>query len=556
MSGSSPNSAVMSIGSSTRVTILAGSGRFGGKTARQAEREPEADRQDLHARPLETQSPGDRIATGKEQLGLLPADRHHRHDRHAGLDGGPHVAGAAAEVDDVLGERRPIGVVVAAGEHQHNRAVSQRLRGVLAARLDDAGAAQPITDIGDEDAVVGQCVERPVEAELLIERGGEDQHVGSEHAAGMVRHDERATGRRHRLQVAHFGAEVPLDDRAHPVRDLPGEPGIPLGDLWLVRPVAHSCVFPLPPIRPNLSMVLSKKENVISAGRRSMTDTVLVTGGFGLVGFGDGTAVGGRRPPRRHSRPRNTRQRQEGKGAARRRRGSVGRPDGSRPGATPRFRRRTRRDHSPRRDHRARDLPQRQSSRDGSTWTRTATLVRVAEAQPTPPRFVHASSNAVFGPRNPHRTPEPLTADDPMRPCDIYSGTKAEAEEIVRSSKSGMGGAAVRRRAQHRFVGDAAERRRHALRERTAQRQSGAYRRRPRRRVGMCRCDDGRRRRRDPADRGRRLTPTLLRRRSRRPSCRRWACRVRSRRDGRATPTATPTGSSPTGWTPRGRRKR
>jgi nucleoside-diphosphate-sugar epimerase len=64
----------------------------------------------------------------------------------------------------------------------------------------------------------------------------------------------------------------------------------------------------------------------------------------------------------------------------------------------------------------------------------TATLVRVAAAAPKPPRFVHASSNAVFGPRNPHRTTPPLTADDPMRPCDIYSGTKAEAEEIVRSS--------------------------------------------------------------------------------------------------------------------------
>src|SRR6476659_6126855 len=64
----------------------------------------------------------------------------------------------------------------------------------------------------------------------------------------------------------------------------------------------------------------------------------------------------------------------------------------------------------------------------------TITLVDIAEAQPNPPRFVHASSNAVFGPRNPHRTPSPLTADDPMRPCDIYSGTKADAEEIVRSS--------------------------------------------------------------------------------------------------------------------------
>lgn len=64
----------------------------------------------------------------------------------------------------------------------------------------------------------------------------------------------------------------------------------------------------------------------------------------------------------------------------------------------------------------------------------TATLVRIAEAQPLPPRLVHASSNAVFGPRNPYRTTPPLRADDPMRPCDLYSGTKAEAEAIVRSS--------------------------------------------------------------------------------------------------------------------------
>jgi nucleoside-diphosphate-sugar epimerase len=64
----------------------------------------------------------------------------------------------------------------------------------------------------------------------------------------------------------------------------------------------------------------------------------------------------------------------------------------------------------------------------------TASVVRVAESQPTPPRFVQASSNAVFGPRNPHRHTEILRADDPMRPCDLYSGTKAEAEEIVRSS--------------------------------------------------------------------------------------------------------------------------
>lgn len=64
----------------------------------------------------------------------------------------------------------------------------------------------------------------------------------------------------------------------------------------------------------------------------------------------------------------------------------------------------------------------------------TATLVRIAEAQPTPPRFVHASSNAVFGARNPHRATGPLTADMPMRHSDLYSAHKAEAEAIVRAS--------------------------------------------------------------------------------------------------------------------------
>jgi nucleoside-diphosphate-sugar epimerase len=65
----------------------------------------------------------------------------------------------------------------------------------------------------------------------------------------------------------------------------------------------------------------------------------------------------------------------------------------------------------------------------------TATLVRITEQQPAPPRFIQASSNAVFGARNPHTTTAALRADDPMRPCDLYSGTKAEAEAIVRSSK-------------------------------------------------------------------------------------------------------------------------
>jgi nucleoside-diphosphate-sugar epimerase len=64
----------------------------------------------------------------------------------------------------------------------------------------------------------------------------------------------------------------------------------------------------------------------------------------------------------------------------------------------------------------------------------TATLVSIAEAQPTPPRFVQASSNAVFGARNPYRASGPVTADMPMRASDLYSAHKGAAEQIVRDS--------------------------------------------------------------------------------------------------------------------------
>ncbi|MBV9513700.1 MAG: NAD(P)-dependent oxidoreductase [Mycobacteriaceae bacterium] len=65
----------------------------------------------------------------------------------------------------------------------------------------------------------------------------------------------------------------------------------------------------------------------------------------------------------------------------------------------------------------------------------TAMLVAAAEAQPVPPRFVQASSNAVYGSRNPHRGSGPVTAQTPPRAVDLYSGTKLEAEELVRASK-------------------------------------------------------------------------------------------------------------------------
>jgi len=64
----------------------------------------------------------------------------------------------------------------------------------------------------------------------------------------------------------------------------------------------------------------------------------------------------------------------------------------------------------------------------------TANLVNAAAAQPNPPRFIQASSIAVYGPRNPHRIGEVLTADTPVRPFDVYGGHKVEAEAIVRAA--------------------------------------------------------------------------------------------------------------------------
>lgn len=64
----------------------------------------------------------------------------------------------------------------------------------------------------------------------------------------------------------------------------------------------------------------------------------------------------------------------------------------------------------------------------------TVSLLRAAEACSRRPRFIQASSNAVHGVRNPHRHRELLTADSPVTPSDLYGAHKAEAECHVRHS--------------------------------------------------------------------------------------------------------------------------
>lgn len=65
----------------------------------------------------------------------------------------------------------------------------------------------------------------------------------------------------------------------------------------------------------------------------------------------------------------------------------------------------------------------------------TTALVRAATAMAHPPRFIQASSIAVYGSRNPHRFGERvLTPDTPVNPRDLYGAHKAECEVAVRDS--------------------------------------------------------------------------------------------------------------------------
>ena len=64
----------------------------------------------------------------------------------------------------------------------------------------------------------------------------------------------------------------------------------------------------------------------------------------------------------------------------------------------------------------------------------TASLVKAASAMPIPPRFVQASSVAVYGARNPYRNDGLLTTSTPLRPNDLYGAHKVMAEQYATAS--------------------------------------------------------------------------------------------------------------------------
>jgi nucleoside-diphosphate-sugar epimerase len=64
----------------------------------------------------------------------------------------------------------------------------------------------------------------------------------------------------------------------------------------------------------------------------------------------------------------------------------------------------------------------------------TGYLLAAATKEPNPPRFVQASSIAVYGSRNPHTVSGVLTAGTPTNPADVYGDHKVRAEHLVGDS--------------------------------------------------------------------------------------------------------------------------
>ena len=106
--------------------------------------------------------------------------------------------------------------------------------------MDSAQPAQIFAHRRDEHAVVGERIQRAVVPELLVEGGQQDERIGREHAAGMIRHQQHAASGREGVQAADLGAEPSSEHRCDHTDDPLGEDGVPLGELWLVDfVVAH-----------------------------------------------------------------------------------------------------------------------------------------------------------------------------------------------------------------------------------------------------------------------------------------------------------------------------
>ena len=80
---------------------------------------------------------------------------------------------------------------------------------------------------------MAQRVDRPVVAEFLVEVDAEDRDVHREHAARVVGDQQRPAGWK-RIQAAHLGPEIGLQNWPQHTHQALGQAWIPLADLGVV----------------------------------------------------------------------------------------------------------------------------------------------------------------------------------------------------------------------------------------------------------------------------------------------------------------------------------
>ena len=213
-----------------------------------------------------------------------------------------------------------------------------------------------------------------------------------------------------------------------------------------------------------------------------MAGTVLVTGGFGLVGSRNRQTADGRRPPGGRRGPRHTRQPQEGARRCPPAPRPMGRPDRSGGGRSAGLRGIAVGDRPPRRDHPAAALSQPrprqegQRRRHGGVGARRRGSAESAALRPGVEQRRLRLAQSSSGDRCRSRR-------YPDRGRSIsYSAHQVRGRGVSSAPRASSGSCCGSAGAQPELQRPAAQRRRHLHRERAAHRRPHSHRRRPRRR--------------------------------------------------------------------------
>ena len=189
------------------MTILLGSGRFIGAIMLKPNGKPKVTgiprNRNSRVIPSRLARPSPRVRNSIVSWPPMPTIGH---QRDAGRQRGPDVAGPTAEVDDVGPVARPVDVVLAAGKDQERRVeVGEHVLGGVAVGGQETPATHDGAHRAGEQDVVAQQVERPLDAVPLPELRGQHRCIERDRTPRVVADEQRAT-LGDPLEPTHLGA--------------------------------------------------------------------------------------------------------------------------------------------------------------------------------------------------------------------------------------------------------------------------------------------------------------------------------------------------------------